>query len=89
MSYSDYVRGGSTKPTTSTQKAFVDDGFTMDEFYGKTVKPVQAQTFVDDGFTMDEFYGKTTKPAQVKQKVFEDDGLSYQDYVRGGVKPQT
>jgi len=40
----------------------------MDEFYGKTAKPVQAKTtFVDDGFTMDEFYGKTTKPAQVKQ----------------------
>jgi len=48
----------------------VDDGFDVNEFYGKkttTTKPVQ-QTFTDDGFSMEEFYGKkSTAPAKQTQ----------------------
>jgi hypothetical protein len=50
------------------------------------------QQIQDEGFSMDEFYGRVKKPAAPTQPIFEDDGLSYSDYMRGGVKkpePQT
>ena len=43
MSYSDFVRGGaSTKPTRTYQPAHAQDGFDVDDFYGKPKKQVEA-----------------------------------------------
>ena len=63
----------------------------MDEFYGKSnsfkaAQRPQAKAFEDDGFSMDEFYGKTNKTTNKgNQPAFIDEGVSYNDFVRGGV----
>jgi hypothetical protein len=61
----------------------------MEDYYGKKVENnrPQQKTFEEDGFSMDDFYGRSSQPVQKRpQPAFVDEGLSYQDYMRGGQK---
>ncbi len=80
------MRGGKVNQVQPKQQTFADDGFDLQDFYGTKKKEIQVQQIQDEGFSLDEFYGKPKKPVAPAQPVFQDDGMSYSDFMRGGVK---